>query len=227
VGDQAEIMGAALYGLPAVLIGFNEHFAWSHTVSTAFRFSFYELTLNPADPTQYLFDGEFVDMTSEDITVEVLAADGSVTEQTRTLYHSHYGPMLEFAVSGVPVLSWSPLKAYTLRDANAENNRLLNQFFRWNQASSFEEFVELHGSVLGVPWVNTIATGPGKPAYYGDLTVVPNVTDELAMQCPTALTPGVTGGQIPMPRRRACLALATCPPCPGTIGCTTATTAIG
>lgn len=196
VGDQAEIMGAALYGLPAVLIGFNEHFAWSHTVSTAFRFSFYELTLNPADPTQYLFDGEFVDMTSEDITVEVLEADGSVSEQTRTLYHSHYGPMLEFAVSGVPVLSWSPLKAYTLRDANAENDRLLNQFFRWNQASSFEEFVELHGSVLGVPWVNTIATGPGKPAYYGDLTVVPNVTDELAMQCPTALTP-VLGALMP------------------------------
>ncbi len=189
VGDRAEIMGAALYGLPAVLIGFNEHFAWSHTVSTAYRFSFYELSLNPTDPTQYWYEGEWIDMTSQEIVVEALNPDGSVTEEVRTLYHSHYGPMLEYEVSGIPILSWSPLKAYTLRDANAENDRMLNQFFRWNQASSFDEFVELHGSVLGTPWVNTIATGPGKAAYYGDLTVVPHVTDELATSCATALSP--------------------------------------
>lgn len=189
VGEDAEIMGAALYGLPAVLIGFNEHFAWSHTVSTAYRFTFYELTLNPADPTQYLYEGEFVDMTAEDITVETLQADGSVGSETRTLYRSQYGPMLQFEVSGIPVLNWSSLKAYTLRDANAENSRLLNQFFRWNRADSFEEFVSLHGSVLGVPWVNTVATGPGKPAYYGDITVVPNVPDSKVTECLTALSP--------------------------------------
>lgn len=189
VGEDAEIMGAALYGLPAVLIGFNEHFAWSHTVSTAYRFTFYELTLNPADPTQYLYEGEFVDMTAEDITVETLQADGSVGSETRTLYRSQYGPMLQFEVSGIPVLNWSSLKAYTLRDANAENVRLLNQFFRWNRADSFEEFVSLHGSVLGVPWVNTVATGPGKPAYYGDITVVPNVPDSKVTECLTALSP--------------------------------------
>ncbi|MEE2763106.1 MAG: penicillin acylase family protein [Pseudomonadota bacterium] len=180
VGDHTEIMGASLYGLPAVLIGFNEHFAWSHTVSTAYRFSFYELTLNPADPTQYLYNGEFVDMTQQTVEVEVLTEDGNVEVRERTLYQSHYGPMLTFEVSGVPVLNWSAAKAYTLRDANAENDRLLNQFFRWNQANSLEEFIELHASVLGVPWVNTVATGPGQQAYYGDVTVVPNVPDTKA-----------------------------------------------
>lgn len=189
VGNDTEIMGAALYGLPAVLIGFNEHFAWSHTVSTAYRFTFYELTLNPADPTQYLYEGEFVDMESRDITVEFLDENGVLEEETRTLYRSHYGPMLNYEVSGVPVLEWSSAKAYTLRDANAENDRLLNQFFRWNQAQSYEEFVALHASVLGVPWVNTVATGPGKPAYYGDVTVVPNVPDSKVTACPTALSP--------------------------------------
>ncbi len=128
-------------------------------------------------------------MTAEDITVETLQADGSVGSETRTLYRSQYGPMLQFEVSGIPVLNWSSLKAYTLRDANAENARLLNQFFRWNRADSFEEFVSLHGSVLGVPWVNTVATGPGKPAYYGDITVVPNVPDSKVTECLTALSP--------------------------------------
>lgn len=188
VGD-VEIMGAALIGLPAVLIGFNEHFAWSHTVSTAFRFSFYELSLNPVNPRQYFFDGELRDMEAHPITIEILEADGSIRPETRTLYRSHYGPMLEFEVSGVPILNWTPVAAYTLRDANAENDRLLNQFFRWNQAASFEEFVDLHSSVLGTPWVNTVATGPGKPVYYGDVTVVPNVPDDLTLTCATALTP--------------------------------------
>ena len=190
VGDHTEIMGASLYGLPAVLIGFNEHFAWSHTVSTAYRFSFYELTLNPADPTQYLYNGEFVDMTQQTVRVEVLTEAGNVEVRERTLYQSHYGPMLTFEVSGVPVLNWSAAKAYTLRDANAENDRLLNQFFRWNQANSLEEFIDLHASVLGVPWVNTVATGPGQQAYYGDVTVVPNVPDAKAQDanCSSSLS---------------------------------------
>lgn len=180
---DAEIMGASLYGVPAALIGFNEHFAWSHTVSTAYRFTFYELTLNPLDPTQYIYDGEIRDMEATDVTVEILEDDGSTSTETRTLYSSQFGPMLELAVSGVPVLEWSPLKAYTLRDANAENDSLMNQFFRWNRAQSLEEFIDLHASVLGVPWVNTTATGPGKPAYYGDVTVVPNVPDSKVETC--------------------------------------------
>lgn len=189
VGNEVDIMGAALYGLPAVLIGFNEHFAWSHTVSTAYRFTFYELSLNPDNPTQYLYEGEYLDMESRDITVEVQEPDGSIGSRTRTLYRSKYGPMIAFEAAGIPVLNWSSVKAYTLRDANAENDRLLNQFFRWNQAQSFEEFVDLHGRVLGVPWVNTVATGPGQQAYYGDVTVVPNVPDSKATACATALSP--------------------------------------
>ncbi len=178
-----EIMGAGLYGVPAALIGFNQHFAWSHTVSTAFRFTFYELDLNPLDPTQYFYDGELRDMQASEIEIDVLEEDGSLTTEARTLYRSHYGPMLEMQVSGVPILEWSPLKAYALRDANAENYRLMNQFFRWNQAKSLDEFIDLHGSVLGVPWVNTVATGPGQGVYYGDVTVVPNVPDSKVTSC--------------------------------------------
>ena len=128
-------MGVGLYGVPAALIGFTDQFAWSHTVSTAYRFTFYELTLNPLDPTQYIYEGEIRDMDAREISVEILEDDGSVSTETRTLYTSQFGPMLELQVSGVPVLEWSPAKAYTLRDANAENNRLMNQFFRWNPVS--------------------------------------------------------------------------------------------
>jgi len=183
VYGNPHFMGVGLYGVPAVLIGFNEHVAWSHTVSTAYRFTLYQLQINPANPTQYLYEGEMRDMIALPIEIEVKQANGTITKMQRTMYRSHYGPMLVLEASGVPVLGWNQLMAFTLRDANLENDRLINQFAKWNLAKSLEEFIGLHGSELGVPWVNTVASGPGKPAYYGDVTVVPHVTDEKIADC--------------------------------------------
>lgn len=189
IPGQLDIMGASLYGVPAALIGFNRNVAWSHTVSTAYRFGLYELTLVPGNPTSYLFDGEPVEMDSETYSIQVLESDGSLTEESRTLYRSHYGPMMSLSVSGLPVLGWDVLRAYTLRDANAENTRMINQFFAWNQADSLDDFIQKQKDILGVPWVNTAATGPNQPAYYADITVVPNVPDSKATQCQSVVGP--------------------------------------
>jgi acyl-homoserine-lactone acylase len=187
IPGKVDIMGSSLYGVPALLIGFNDHLAWSHTVSSAYRFTFYELTLAPGDPTSYVYNGAVMKMTAVPLSVEVKAADGSLSTVKRTLYKSKYGPMLTFTVSGANILPWSTSKAYTLRDANAENDRLINQFFLWDQAKNLTEFKALHKSVLGVPWVNTTATGPGETAYYGDVTVVPNVPDAKVQLCSTSV----------------------------------------
>lgn len=180
VPGKLDIMGASLYGVPAVLIGFTDHFAWSHTVSTAYRFTIYELTLNPDNPTQYVYDGLLRNMTPVALAVEV---KGQAEPERRTLYRSHYGPMMTITSGGQAILPWTNAKAYTLRDVNAENDRLINQFARWNQAKSFNEFVSLHKTVLGIPWVNTVASGPDSPAYYGDVSVVPHVTDAQLQTC--------------------------------------------
>jgi acyl-homoserine lactone acylase PvdQ len=46
--------------------------AWSHTVSTAWRFTPYQLTLVPGHPTEYLQNGQPVPMLSRKVTVVVL-----------------------------------------------------------------------------------------------------------------------------------------------------------
>jgi acyl-homoserine-lactone acylase len=190
IPGKMDVMGSSLYGVPAVLIGFTDNFAWSHTVSTAYRFTIYELTLDPSNPTKYLYDGASRAMTAVPITIDILE-NGKITHETKTLYRSHYGPMLAINANGVPVLGWTNAKAYTLRDANAENDRLINQFALWDQAKSLTEFKALHKSILGVPWVNTVATGPGEKAYYGDVTVVPNVPDSKNQICASALEPAI------------------------------------
>lgn len=186
IPGKIDIMGSSLYGVPAVLIGFNDKVAWSHTVSTAYRFTLYELKVNPVNPTQYLYEGGLRDMTAVPLKVQVKQADGSLQEMTRTLYKSHFGPMITLSASGVPILPWANGLAYTLRDANYENDRLINQFGRWNMAKSLDDFIGLHKSILGVPWVNTVASGPNGRAYYGDVTVVPNVTDAQVSSCSTS-----------------------------------------
>ena len=57
IPGEINVSGASLYGVPLVLIGHTDNMAWSHTVSTAFRFTPFQETLDPADPTQYLYDG--------------------------------------------------------------------------------------------------------------------------------------------------------------------------
>jgi acyl-homoserine-lactone acylase len=55
---KLDVQGASLYGVPVVNIGFNRHVAWSHTVSTAWRFTPFRLQLAPNDPTAYVVDGK-------------------------------------------------------------------------------------------------------------------------------------------------------------------------
>jgi acyl-homoserine-lactone acylase len=197
VPGGADIMGVGLYGVPLALIGFNDHFAWSHTVSTAYRFTFYELTLAPNDPTSYIHDGQVIPMQQIPMTIDVREDDGTMSTATKTLYRSHFGPMTNLTVEGQNLFPWSTSKAYTIRDGNAENDRYINHFFRWNQATSLEEFKRIQRETISVPWVNTIATGPGGKAYYADVTMVPNVTDEKAAQCIDSVQGQVINNQMP------------------------------
>ena len=50
IPGEVNVSGASLYGVPLVLIGHTENLAWSHTVSTAFRFTPFQETLMPGRP---------------------------------------------------------------------------------------------------------------------------------------------------------------------------------
>jgi acyl-homoserine-lactone acylase len=57
IPGQLNISGTSFLGIPVILIGFNDNVAWSHTVSTARRFGFFQLKLASGDPTSYMRDG--------------------------------------------------------------------------------------------------------------------------------------------------------------------------
>ncbi|MFK8050919.1 MAG: penicillin acylase family protein [Halioglobus sp.] len=177
MGDEYNVMGAALAGLPAPVIGFSENVAWSHTVSTATRFTFYELTLNPDNNMEYLFDGEIRALEPRTVSAEQMQADGSIETVEHTFYLSHFGPIVNLGTVS-PLLDGWPNAVGTLltyRDANLDNLRGLEQWVRMGQAADMDEFKEALRPI-GIPWVNTIAAGRDGNAFYGDISVTPNVS---------------------------------------------------
>ena len=186
IPGEINVSGASLFGVPVINIGHTDNLAWSHTVSTAFRFTPFELRLVPGSPTSYVYDGEVREMRTEEVTVQVRTDGGGLEPRSRTLYSSHHGPILT-SILGLPLFPWTPATAWAIGDANAGNFRYLNHFFEVNQAQDVDELDELIKRNQGVPWVNTIAADSDGDAYYADISVVPHVTNEKAATCNTAL----------------------------------------
>ncbi len=185
IPGKLNVSGASFLGIPVILIGFNDNVAWSHTVSTARRFGFYELTLASGDRTSYMRDGAAVKMQASTIAVQAKQADGSLATVTRTLYKSEYGPLVNLAPLN-PALAWNQTKAYAIRDINADNFRLYRNWMRWSQAKTLDEFTTIQREEAAIPWVNTVAVGRGAAkAWYADIGAVPNVSPAQVASCTT------------------------------------------
>lgn len=187
IPGQLNVAGVSFLGVPVVMIGFNEDIAWTHTVSSARRFGIFQLSLDPADPTRYLYDGVSEPMTRAPVTVQTRNADGTLTAVTRTLYRSRFGPLVDLS-SMSPALAWNAQHAFALRDVNADNMRAFDNFLQWDQARSLTDFIAIQKRLAATPWVNTLAIGRDDPrAWFADFGPVPDVPDSLAAACTTPL----------------------------------------
>lgn len=180
IPGKINVSGGSLLGSPVIQIGHTQNVAWSHTVSTARRFAFFRETLVPGNPTQYLVDGQPVDMKKTVVTVDL----GNGDSETRTLYSTKHGPISE-SIQKTPLFEWTNENAYALFDANANSLRVVNQFFGFNVSQSVSDMRKALEKYQGVPWVNTIAADSKGNAMYADISVVPNLTDARVAECNT------------------------------------------
>lgn len=179
IPGKLDVMGAALPGLPMINIGFNRHLAWTHTVDSSKHFTLYRLQLDPRDSTRYLLDGKSLPLQKQTLSIDVKQADGSVKAVSHVLYSSQFGPIVQWPGK----LDWDNRFAYSLRDANLDNDRVLMQWYAMNQADSLQAFQNSVHRIQGIPWVNTLAADDQGQTLYMNLSVVPNVSAEKLAQC--------------------------------------------
>jgi acyl-homoserine-lactone acylase len=185
--------GVGLAGLPIVGIGHNADLAWTHTVNTSRHFAFHLLALDPADPTRYLVDGRSVAMTSRVVAVEVAREDGTTGTIEHTVWSTEMGP-----VDVLPgLVDWTPEAVLAFADANLDNTRMMEAWWGINRARSLEELRAAIETTLGIPWVNTIAVDAAGTAYLGDVTPVPDISEDMVDACvPEPLRPLAASGLV-------------------------------
>ncbi|MFE2876118.1 penicillin acylase family protein [Streptomyces roseus] len=182
IPGKINVSGASLLGFPAVNIGHNDDVAWSHTIATVAPFGLFDVQVDPLNPTNYLVDGVWQPMTSQQVAVDVRNADGTLGKVTRTLWSTRYGPIVT-SVLGNP-LPWV-VSAHAVRDVNMGNLRALNTWFHLDQAKDVHEVVDTLETTEGVPFFNTVASDRKGNALYADIQATPNITDEHAQSCLT------------------------------------------
>ncbi len=178
VPGKYDVFGVINGDAPLPLIGFNKDVAWTHTVSPTLRQTIYELTLTGAGGTRYRVGNRERDMIAKRVAIEVKQADGSITTEIRTLYSSHLGPIVSVnsLVPGGVNLRWTASTAYTLRDANLNSLRFLEQWMRIGQADSVGSIDKALREVVAIPYVHTIAADRNGNVLYADIGPTPNLT---------------------------------------------------
>jgi acyl-homoserine-lactone acylase len=176
VPGQYDVEGGTLMGFPLIGIGFNQNLAWTHTVSTSFRFTAYQLKLAPGDPTSYLVDGKAYPMGT--LTVAVDTGHGTAHH---TFYTTRWGTVVDSDRAGY---HWTSTAAYALDDAMHDDAfRAANQYLKMGQATSVSNLLAVESTYLAIPTFNTIAADDTGHAFYGDVGNTPNVPASLIASC--------------------------------------------
>ncbi len=173
VPGEFDVYGAQLLGVPGLAIGFTDGVAWTHTVSAGKRMTGYNLTLDPESPTSYLVDGVSVPMIAAPTTIEILRPDGTIDTETRTMWRSEYGPIIDF-----PGIGWTTTNVLTYRDANITNDEFVEQYARLATIDSIDDLAALNAEYQGVPLFNTVAADSNGDVWYADTSATPNLSAE-------------------------------------------------
>ncbi|HWU31944.1 MAG TPA: penicillin acylase family protein, partial [Marmoricola sp.] len=177
------VAGASLIGSPVVNIGWNSNVAWSHTVSTAYRFTPYEYT-TIGDGQTYLTPSGLKKVEKRTVVVTVKGANGMLSKVTKYLYRTPQGYVLN---SSATLMLWTPLSFWAIRDANGEQLRTIDTFLNMGMAKNVRDLLHKQDQGGGMPWVNTIAADRAGNVLYADHSVVPNVSNAMANQCMTVI----------------------------------------
>ena len=126
--EGTNILGATFAGAPCVLTGVNKHLAWTHTVNYPDKADLFKLKMHDSKKNIYLVDNKEYKLEKHKAKLKyrVLGINIGIY---KTYYKSIFGPTLKNK-SGY----------YSVRTPSLYNIKALEQWWRMNKATSFNEF---------------------------------------------------------------------------------------
>ena len=127
--DEFNITGVMFPGIPGIIAGFNEHIAWGLTNTGPDVQDLYQLELNPENPQQYLYMGQWRDA---DVHLETFQVKGEPEPRELEVVETHFGPVISDIVDlEIPLsLRWTAL----------DGTRELEAVTRLMHAENWEQF---------------------------------------------------------------------------------------
>lgn len=141
--EGLDVVGGLFPGAPTIALGHNRNLGWSFTVNSPDLVDVYVLDINPDNPDQYRFDGEWRDLEVRQSPIKVkLLGRISWTVKRETLW-SVYGPTVR-----------QDHGTYAIRYAGIGEVSFVEQFYHLSKASNLEQWQQAmrEGSV---PMFNT------------------------------------------------------------------------
>lgn len=120
------ILGGLFPGAATVLHGCNENLAWAHTVNYHDKMDVFELQINPQNPLQYKFDGDWKTLEVRKVKLRVKGIPFPITKKA---YWSVYGPTMV-----------GKKGTFSMRYSGMFEARTPEQWYRMNKARNFSEF---------------------------------------------------------------------------------------
>ncbi len=140
--EGLDIVGGVFPGAPVILHGHNRDLGWAHTVNSPDLVDIYVLDINPDNPDQYRFDGEWRDLEVSEVGIKVkLWGAIKWTFKQEALYSVH-GPVVR-----------RPHGTYAIRYAGYGDMGQMEQWFRMGKARNIDEF-EAALKIRGIPSFN-------------------------------------------------------------------------
>ena len=129
--EGTNILGATFAGAPCVLTGVNENLAWTHTVNYPDKADIFKLKMHESKKDTYLVDNKEYTLESykAKLKYRILGININISKK---YYKSIFGPTLK-----------NKTGYYSIRTPSLYNIKSLEQWWRMNKATSFNEFYDI------------------------------------------------------------------------------------
>ncbi|WP_419888294.1 penicillin acylase family protein [Neobacillus niacini] len=141
-----DIEGSGLIGLPIIMFGTKENYAFTSTYGVGNLVDIFVETLNPENSYQYLYKGKWLDMEKKVETFTYRDSEGNRQEVAKEFYSTVHGPVNHFDKENNTAYS----KAWSFRGTEAES---WSAYLESNWANNMKEFhKEAKEMTMSINW---------------------------------------------------------------------------